>query len=78
MATRLAKKVPMHENPSEPPVTFWQCWWKATWIIFLIRCALGFLSGGGHGFAYAMGGAFILAPISGLIFGGIAYALRKK
>lgn len=24
MRTRRAKKVPMHENPSEPPVTFWQ------------------------------------------------------
>lgn len=78
MRTRRANKVPMHENPSEPPVTFGQYWWKATWIIFLIRCALGFLSGGGQGFAAALGGALILAPISGLIFGGIAFALRKK
>jgi hypothetical protein len=68
----------MRENPDGSQVTYWQCWWKATWIIFLVRCALGFLSGGGNGLAAAMGGAIILAPISGLIAGGIMYALRKK
>lgn len=66
----------MSDNPSG--VTYWQCWWKATWIIFLVRCLLGFLNGGASGFAYALGGALILAPISGLIAGGIMYALRKK
>ena len=68
----------MSAQPSGPRLTFWQCWWKATWIIFLVRCALGFLSGGEHGFAVALGAALILAPLTGLIFGGIAYALRKK
>ena len=66
----------MRDTPSG--VTYWQCWWKATWIIFLVRCLLGFLNGGEHGFAVALGGALILAPISGLIAGGIMYALRKK
>ena len=67
---------PMSDNPSG--VTYWQCWWKATWIIFLVRCLLGLLNGGESGFAYALGGALILAPISGLIVGGIMYAFRKK
>ena len=66
----------MSDNPSG--VTYWQCWWKATWIIFLVRCVLGFLNGGESGLAYALGGALILAPISGLIVGGIIYAMRKK
>lgn len=66
----------MSDNPSG--VTYWQCWRKATWIIFLVRCLLGFLNGGESGFAYALGGALILAPISGLIAGGIMYAMRKK
>jgi hypothetical protein len=66
----------MRETPSG--VTYWQCWWKATWIIFLVRCLLGFLNGGERGLAYAMGGALILAPTSGLIVGGIIYAMRKK
>lgn len=67
---------PMSENPTG--VTYWQCWWKATWIIFLVRGLLGFLNGGEHGFAVALGGALILAPFSGLIVGGIMYALRKR
>ena len=66
----------MSDNPAG--VTYWQCWWKATWIIFLVRCVLGYLNGGEHGFAVALGGALILAPITGLIAGGIMYALRKK
>lgn len=68
----------MPENPDGSQVTYWQCWWKATWIIYLVRCALGYLSGGERGFAYALGGAIILAPISGLIAGAIIYAVRKK
>ena len=59
-------------------ITYWQCWWKATWIIFLVRCVLGFLNGGESGLAYALGGALILAPISGLLVGAIIYALSKK
>jgi hypothetical protein len=68
----------MHETPSEPRVTYWQCWWKATWIIFLVRCALGFLSGGAHGFAVALGAALILAPLTGLLGGAIIYAAKRK
>ncbi len=59
-------------------VTYWQCWWKATWIIFLVRCVLGFLNGGESGLAYALGGALVLAPRSGLIVSGNIYAMRKK
>jgi hypothetical protein len=66
----------MSETPSG--VTYWQCWWKATWIIFLVRCALGFLSGGERGLAAAFGAALILAPVSGLIVGAIFYGVRKK
>ena len=66
----------MREPPSD--MTFWRCWWRATWIIFLVRCLLGFLSGGERGFAYALGGALILAPLSGLVAGGIMYAIRRK
>lgn len=66
----------MSNNPGV--VTYWQCWWKATWIIFLVRCLLGFLNGGERGFAVALGSALVLAPISGLIVGGIMYAMRRK
>lgn len=59
-------------------VTYGQCWWKATLVIFLLRCLLGFLNVGEWGHAYAMGGVLIFLPISGLIVGGNMYAMRKK
>jgi len=68
----------MSGNPDGSQVTYWQCWWKATWIIFLVRCSLGFLSGGERGLAAAFGAALILAPVSGLIVGAIIYGVRKK
>jgi hypothetical protein len=34
-----------------PKVTYWACWWKATWVLFLIGCVLGYLNGRGEGLA---------------------------
>ena len=31
-----------------PKVTYWACWWKATWVLFLIGCVLGYLNGRGE------------------------------
>ena len=25
-----------------PKVTYWACWWRATWVIYLIVCLMGF------------------------------------
>jgi hypothetical protein len=60
-----------------PKVTYWACWWHATWVLFLIGCVLGFLSAGEAGLATAIGAGLILAPIKGL-FGGWIYWLIKK
>jgi hypothetical protein len=66
----------MRETPSGP--SFWQTWWKATLVLFLIRCALGFLSAGGYGLGSAMGSGLVVAPIGGLIVAGIMTAIRKN
>ncbi len=60
-----------------PKVTYWACWWKATWIIYLLVCVLGFLSGGEGGLAYAVGGGLIKAPLSGLFWGWIYWLIKK-
>ena len=60
-----------------PKVTYWACWWKATWIIYLLVCVLGFLSGGEGGLAYAIGGGLIKAPLSGLFWGWIYWLIKK-
>jgi|GEM_PF-2404796 len=66
----------MQETPSGP--TFWQTWWKATWILFLARCALGFLSRGGEGLGMAIGSGLVAAPIGGLIVAGLIALFRSK
>lgn len=42
-----------------PKVTYWACWWRATWIIYLIGCVFGFHSYGEAGLAVAIGAGLI-------------------
>ena len=58
-------------------VTYWACWWRATWVIYLIVCLMGFLSGGEAGLAYAVGGGLIKAPLAGLFWGWIYWLIKK-
>lgn len=60
-----------------PQVTYWACWWKATWVLFLIGCTLGFLSGGGGGLGYAIGVGLFAAPVKGLFWGWIYWLIKK-
>lgn len=60
-----------------PKVTYWACWWQATWVIFLLICVLGFLSGGEHGLAFAIGGGLFKAPLAGLFWGWILWLIKK-
>ena len=60
-----------------PKVTYWACWWKATWILFLIGCVLGCLKAGPHGLGYAMGQGLILAPLAGFFWGWIVWLIKK-
>ena len=50
-------------------VTYWACWWRATWVLFLANCVLGYLSGGEAGLAYSVGTGLVACPISGLFWG---------
>ena len=60
-----------------PKVTYWACWWRATWVISLIGCVMGFLSGGGGGLGYAIGAGLMLAPLKGLFWGWIYWLIKK-
>jgi hypothetical protein len=60
-----------------PKITYWACWWRATWVLFLIGCALGFLSAGGQGLAVSMGAGLILAPIKGFFWGWLYWLIKK-
>ncbi len=60
-----------------PKVTYWACWWKASWALFLIGCTLGFLSGGGGGLGYAIGVGLFAAPVKGLFWGWIYWLIKK-
>ena len=52
-----------------PKVTYRACWWRATWVLFLLGCLLGYGNNGEAGLARAIGGGIILAPLSGLFWG---------
>ncbi len=58
-------------------VTYWACWWRATWVLFLASCVLGYLSGGEAGFAYSVGAGLVACPISGLFWGWIYWLIKK-
>ncbi len=60
-----------------PKVTYLACWWKATWILFLLGCVLGFLNAGEAGLATAIGVGLILAPLKGLFWGWIYWLIKK-
>ena len=60
-----------------PKVTNWSCGWKATWVIYLLICAMGFLSAGEAGLAFAVGGGLIKAPFAGLFWGWIVWLIKK-
>ena len=60
-----------------PKITYWACWWKATWVLYLIGCVLGFLVAGPFGFGYALGAGLLLAPLKGLFWGWIYWLIKK-
>jgi hypothetical protein len=60
-----------------PRITYWACWWKATWVLFLIGCVLGYLNSREAGLATAIGAGLILAPIKGLFWGWIYWLIKK-
>ena len=60
-----------------PKLSYWACWWKATWVLFLLGCLLGFLNAGESGLAMAMGAGLLLAPIKGLFWGWIYWLIKK-
>ena len=62
---------------TSPKVTYWSCWWRATWVLYLIACVMGYLSARGEGLAAAMGAGLITAPLSGLFWGWIYWLIKK-
>jgi len=62
---------------SQPKVTYLACWWRATWIVFLIKIIFGFLSQGPEGFYRGIGAGLVLAPLSGLFWGWIYWLIKK-
>lgn len=59
-------------------VSFFSVWWKTTLVIYVGSALLGFLNSGEYGLGYALGGGIIVAPLSGLLFGGMIYVFIKK
>jgi hypothetical protein len=57
--------------------TYWACWWRATWIIFILRALFGFLSQGEAGLAAGIGSGLIIAPLAGLFWGWIYWLIKK-
>ena len=62
---------------SSQKVTYWSCWWRATWVLYLIACVMGYLNARGEGLAWAMGAGLITAPLSGLFWGWIYWLIKK-
>ncbi len=62
---------------SSPKVTYWSCWWRATWVLYLIACVMGYLNARGEGLAWAMGAGLITAPLSGRFCGWIYWLIKK-
>ncbi len=60
-----------------PKVTYWSCWWRATWVLYLIACVMGYLNARGEGLAWAMEAGLITAPLSGLFWGWIYWLIKK-
>jgi hypothetical protein len=58
-------------------ITYWACWWRATWVIFVIRALFGFLSQGEAGLAGGIGSGLIIAPLAGLFWGWIYWLIKK-
>jgi hypothetical protein len=58
-------------------VSYWSCWWTATWVLFVGRCLLGYLSYGEQGLGVAIGSGIIAAPLGGLFFGWIYWLIKK-
>ena len=60
-----------------PKVTYWACWWRATWVLFLLGCLLGYGNNGEAGLARAVGAGIFAAPLSGLFWGWIYWLIKK-
>lgn len=71
---------PPDKKSPEPvnPVSFFSVWWKTALAIYVGSALLGFLNSGEYGLGYALGGGIIVAPLSGLLFGGMIYVFIKK
>jgi hypothetical protein len=65
-------------NHKVDQVSFFTIWWKTVLVIYVAGACVGYLNSGEYGLGYALGGGLIVAPMSGLFFGGIIYALSKK
>jgi len=75
-------------TPPVPPVApatatkpeaigFFFCWAVSSVAIFAFLCAIGFLNSGAQGFAVFFGRGLILAPLGGLVVGGIWKMMSK-
>lgn len=63
------------EDASKP--TYWACWWRTTWVLFLLGCLLGYANNGEAGFARAIGRGIIVAPLSSLFWGWIYWLIKR-
>ena len=69
---------PLPVQTAKPEATgFFFCWAVSSVAILAFLCAIGFLNSGAQGFAVFFGRGLILAPITGLVVGGIWKMLSK-
>jgi hypothetical protein len=69
---------PLPVQTAKPEATgLFFCWAVSSVAIFAFLCAIGFLNSGAQGFAVFFGRGLILAPLGGLVVGGIWKMLSK-
>ena len=64
-------------DDSKPPHGFLYYWALSSLAILAFLSALGYLNGGASGFAFQLGRGLIMAPLGGLVVGGIWKMLSK-
>ena len=73
----MLSRLPLNLMSNTEKITYWSCWWTATWVFFVGRSVLGYLSYGEQGFYVAIGSGIIAAPLAGLFFGWIYWLIKK-
>ena len=69
---------PLPVQTAKPAATgFFFCWAVSTVAILTFFCLIGYLNSGEHGFAVQLGRGLIMAPLGGLLVGGIWKMLSK-